>query len=250
MSYNPFSLEGKRILITGASSGIGKASAVECAKSGAKLFVTGRNEHRLYETLHELFGEGHKGIVADLSVMNDIMKIVEEVEMLDGLILCAGQGCVLPFSFAVPEKLHSIMNINFYSPIELVRLLVKKKKLNSGCSIVFISSVGGNYSFPKGGAVYGASKAALSSVMRYCALELAAKKVRANCVCPGMVETPLIADGTISQEQLEEDMKKTYPLGRYGKPEEIAYAAIYLLSDAAAWVTGHNLVIDGGGTIK
>jgi len=247
---NPFTIQGKNILITGASSGIGRACAIECAKMGANIIVTGRNEERLNDTLNALEIGSHLSLAADLSLQDGIEHIVKNVPELDGLILCAGQGCILPLNFATPDKLKETMHINFESPVELVRLLNKKKKINKNSSIVFISSVGGNFTFPNGGAVYGASKAALSSVMRYFAKELSGKKVRCNCICPGMVETPLITKGTISQEQMEEDIKNNYPLGRYGKPEEIAYAAIYLLSDAAAWITGHNLIIDGGQTIK
>ena len=138
--------------------------------------------------------------------------------------------------------------MNFFAPVELLRLLVKKKKMEKDSSVVMVSSIGGNGSYSLGNGVYGASKAALSSTMRFCARELAAKKIRVNTVNPGMVNTKLITGGAISEEQHQLDMQK-YPLKRYGEPEEIAWAIIYLLSDASAWVTGHSLVIDGGVTI-
>ena len=153
-----------------------------------------------------------------------------------------------PFPFSTKEKFDTVFEINFFAPVELLRLLVKKKKLAKEASVVFVSSVGGNFSFNVGNGVYGASKAALNSIMKFCAKELAPKKIRVNSVNPGMVNTKLIQGGTISEEQHQLDMEK-YPLKRYGEPEEIAYGIIYLLSDASSWVTGHSLVIDGGLTI-
>lgn len=133
-------------------------------------------------------------------------------------------------------------------PIELLRLLVKKKKLADKSSVVFVSSIAGSGSFNIGNSIYGSSKAALNSMMKFCAVELAKKQIRVNCICPGMIDTPLIHNGSLSEEQLQKDME-TYPLKRYGTPNDIANGAIYLLSDASSWITGHTLVIDGGKTI-
>ena len=154
----------------------------------------------------------------------------------------------LPFPFCTREKYDEIFNVNYFAPVELLRLLVKKKKLVQNSSVVFVSSIGGIKSFSLGNGVYGASKAAINSTMKFCARELAAKKIRVNSINPGMVNTKLIKGGAISEEQHQLDMQK-YPLKRYGEPEEIAYGIIYLLSDASAWVTGHALIIDGGVTI-
>lgn len=246
--YNPYSLEGKTILVTGASSGIGQASAIECSKLGAKLIITARNEERLYETLSQLEGEGHQMILAELTNQEDVERLVGEVSELQGLVLCAGKGMTSPFPFSTREKYDEIFNVNFFAPVELLRLLVKKKKLEKESSVVFVSSIGGVKSFQLGNGVYGASKAAINSTMEFCAKELAAKKIRVNSVNPGMVNTKLIQSGTISEEQYKLDMEK-YPLKRYGEPEDIALGIIYLLSDASSWVTGHSLVIDGGYTI-
>ena len=249
MEYNPFSLEGKTILVTGASSGIGKATAIECSKMGAKCIITGRNEERLNETLALLSNTNeHKSIVADLTNEADIEYLVSSCEKLDGVVLCAGSGKNKPIPFNKRDDYDFVFNINFFSPVELLRLLLKKKKLNKGCSVVMVSSIGGNFVFEFGGAIYGSSKAALTSMMKFCAAELAIKKIRVNSVNPGMVETPLIHRGTYTDEQLATDMEK-YPLKRYGQPEEVAYGIIYLLSDASSWVTGHQLVIDGGRTL-
>ena len=248
VNYNPFSLEGKTLLITGASSGIGQATAIECSKLGAKVIITARNEERLKETLSKMEGEGHQFFIAEQTNTEEVMNLVSELPQLNGVVLCAGKGMTLPFPFCTREKYDDIFNVNYFAPVELLRLLVKKKKLVQNSSVVFVSSIGGIKSFSLGNGVYGASKAAINSTMKFCARELAAKKIRVNSINPGMVNTKLIKGGAISEEQHQLDMQK-YPLKRYGEPEEIAYGIIYLLSDASAWVTGHALIIDGGVTI-
>lgn len=251
MSYNPFSLEGKTILVTGASSGIGKATAIEASKLGATVIITARDRQRLQETYDALEGKEreHKQFIADLLDDNQLKCLLDEVPAIDGLVLCAGKGLTLPMQFATREKFDDIFNINFFAPFELLRSLYKKKRIQKNASIVLLASLGGTQIFSGGNGIYGASKAALNTVMKFCAKEFAARKVRVNSICPGMVDTPLIHRGTISDEQLLEDQKR-YPLGRYGQPEDIAYAAIYLLSDASSWVTGQSMVLDGGVSIK
>ena len=247
--YNPFSLEGKTVLVTGASSGIGRATAIECSKMGATVVITGRNAERLQETFDALEGEGHRQVIADLSEKEGIESLVGQLPPLDGVALCAGIGLTLPVQFSTREKFDRIFNTNFFSPVETTRLLYKKKILKPESSLVVIASIGGITSFNYGSGIYGASKAALNSFMKFCAREFAVRQIRVNCICPGMVETPLIHRGTLTEEQYQQYMQ-TYPLKRFGRPEEIAYGAIYLLSDACSWVTGTNLFIDGGGTIK
>ncbi len=247
--YNPFSLEGKTVLVTGASSGIGRATAIECSKMGATAVITGRNAERLQETFNALEGEGHRQVIADLSEKEGIESLVGQLPPLDGVALCAGIGLTLPVQFSTREKFDKIFNTNFFSTVETTRLLYKKKILKPGSSLVVIVSIGGITSFNYGSGIYGASKAALNSFMKFCAREFAVRQIRVNCICPGMVETPLIHRGTLTEEQYQQYMQ-TYPLKRFGRPEEIAYGAIYLLSDASSWVTGTNLFIDGGGTIK
>lgn len=248
LNYNPYSLNNKRILITGASSGIGRETAIQCSRLGAMVIITARNEERLMETLSQMEGEGHQMILAEMTCQEDLERLVGSFENLNGVVLCAGKGMRLPFPFSTREKFDSIYEVNFFAPVELLRLIVKKKKLEKGASVVFVSSVGGNYSFNVGNGIYGATKSALNSMMKYCAKELAAKKIRVNSVNPGMVNTKLIQNGTLSEEQLQLDKEK-YPLKRYGEPQDIALGIVYLLSEASSWVTGHSLVIDGGYTI-
>lgn len=249
ISYNPFSLEGKTILITGASSGIGQATAIESSKMGAKVIVCGRNKERLEQTLSLLEGDGHSSFEGDLLDQEVIERLVKEVPSLDGVVLSAGKGLTLPFQFCTRDKFDDIFNINFFSPVELLRLLTKKKKFNSNSSVVIIVSIGGTHIHSVGNSIYGAAKSALQSMVNFTALELAPKKIRVNGICPGMVNTPLIQRGTLSTEQIQADIER-YPLKRYGEPSDIAHGAIYLLSEASSWVTGTSLIIDGGVTAK
>ena len=247
-TFNPFSLEGKTVLVTGASSGIGRETAIECSRMGADLVITGRDIGRLQETCEQLSSAPKAQLVADLTSTEDVKQLVAAMPPLDGAVLCAGNSTTLPMQFGTREKFDEMFDVNFFAPVELLRLLYKKKVLQKGASVVLIASIGGTHSFMPGNGVYGASKAALNSVMKYAAREYASRKVRVNSICPGMVDTPLIHRGTITEEQLAEDAKK-YPLGRYGRPDDVAHGAIYLLSDASSWLTGHDLVIDGGFSI-
>ena len=247
--YNPFSLEGKSILVTGASSGIGRATAIECSRLGARVFITARNQERLNETFSRLVGEGHQQFFTELTDENQVKNLVEQIPAIDGLVLCAGKGMTVPFSFCTRGKFDELFGVNFFAPVELLRLLIKKKKMNRESSAVFVSSIGGNGSYNLGNAIYGASKAALDSTMRFCAKELADKRIRVNSVCPGMVDTEFIRNSAFSEEQLEKELEK-YPLKRFGNPLDIADGIVYLLSDASSWVTGISLVIDGGYMLK
>lgn len=242
--YNPFSLQGKTVLVTGASSGIGRQTAVECSKLGARLVVTARNEERLQETLSMLEGEGHTALTADLTKAEDVQRLAEACPVLDGVVQNAGIGKNRPIAFYTREELDTVFSANAFAPMLLNRWLLKKKKINQGGSIVFTSSTA-SVTSSLGNGIYGASKAALAAYMRYCARELAAKRIRVNAVHPGMVETKLIHGDAYSEEDLKKDSAK-YPLGRYGRPEEIAWAIIYFLSDASAWTTGTSLFVDGG----
>ena len=248
--YNPFSLKNKNIFITGASSGIGRRTAIECSHLGARLIVTGRDTKRLEEAYASLLGTGHRQVVADLTDGADLSRLVEQCSDLDGVVLCAGKGRVAPFKFCTRDKFDDVFDVNFFAPVELLRLLVKGGKLRQGASVVFVASVGGcaGGKFTIGNDIYGASKSALWSMMKFAALELAPKKIRANSVHPGMVDTPLIHHGVITDEQHQQDVAN-YPLKRYGRPEDVAYGIVYLLSDASSWVTGQSLVIDGGLTL-
>lgn len=247
---NPFSLEGKTILVTGASSGIGQATAIECSKMGAKVIITARNEQRLKGTKSQLVGSGHSYVIADLSNSDDIEMLVNSIPQIDGCVNNAGYNTVQLLPFIKEVDLDKMFNINIKAPIILTNTLVKKKRINKGASIVFTSSISGRNICSFGNSLYSATKGALSSFMRNAALDLASKKIRCNAVLPGMVETPL-KDGKsfITDEQWETN-RQLYPLKRFGKPEDIAYAIIYLLSDASQWVTGTELIIDGGRTLN
>jgi NAD(P)-dependent dehydrogenase (short-subunit alcohol dehydrogenase family) len=242
---NPFSLEGKKILVTGASSGIGKAIAIECANMGGELIITGRNKNRLNETFVALQGENHMQIVADLSNETDLDALIDTLSSLDGCVNNAGINRPLLTQFIEKQDVLDVFKINAFASFLLVQKLVQHKKLNKKSSIVFIGSISGVFCSAVGGSLYSASKGAVNGYAKGLALDLANRGIRVNSVNPGVINTNLFSEGTITQEQLEEEIKR-YPLKRFGKPEEVAYAVIYLLSDATEWVTGSNLVIDGG----
>lgn len=246
---NPFSLENKTILITGASSGIGKATAIECSKMGAKIIITGRNLKRLQETYDELNGEGHSIFQADLIIKEEFDALFHSISKLDGLVHSAGIARHMLFNFLKEEQLDEMMDINFKIPTLLTQKLLKQKKINQGASIVFINSISGIMSSYIGGSIYSASKGALNGLLKGLALEYASKKIRVNGVMPAMIETRLIDESDVTEEQLKIDRLK-YPLKRYGTSEEVAYAVIYLLSEASAWTTGTNILLDGGRTIS
>ncbi|MBO4754633.1 MAG: SDR family oxidoreductase [Bacteroidales bacterium] len=246
-TYNPFSLENKTILVTGASSGIGRATAIECSKLGDRVVITGRNEERLAETFGQLEGEGHMQIVADLTKQEDIDNLIAQTPMLNGLVNNAGQNSIVTVNYIEQTDLDIIYQTNVFAPILLTKGLLKKRKILKGGSIVFTSSIASSLSTP-GSSLYASTKASVSSFMRSCAVELGSRGIRSNAVLPGTIETTL-GIGNVPDELIAKD-KDLYALKRYGKPEEVAHAIIFLLSDAAAWVTGTSLVIDGGRLLK
>jgi len=247
--YNPFSLEGKTILVTGASSGIGRAVAIECSKMGANVIISARNEQRLDETLALMSGENHTKIVADLTDFEQISELTENLPKLDGFVLAAGIVRPLTTSVADNQDIEELFRINTFSVISFTQQLVQQKKLNKNASLVYISSISGTKIGSIGNGLYGASKGAIEGFIKSTALELAPRNIRLNSVVPGMIETSIFDNSDISAEQLEEDRKR-YPLKRYGKSEEVAYAVVYLLSDATVWITGSSLLIDGGFTLN
>lgn len=249
--YNPFSLEGKTVLVTGASSGIGRGIAVECSKMGAKVVINGRNQERLQKTFDQLEGEGHIQIVADLSKQEDIERLADEVPALNGFVNSAGIPKICPVKRIDRQTLEEIMNVNAFGPILLTSQLLRKKKLHKKSSIVLIASISGVCMANTGEGPYAATKAALAGYTKTAAFELAAQGTRVNTICPGLVPTEILtlSNEMFSEDQLKETMYGRYPLKRVGTPEDIANGAIYLLSDASSWVTGINLVIDGGYTV-
>lgn len=246
--YNPYSLEGKTILVTGASSGIGRATAIECSKMGAKVVITARSQSRLKETLDSLEGEGHQMILCDLTNDDEVSTLVEVTPVLDGLVCNAGINKLVPIRQLKEVDLTNIFAVNTFSPILLVQKLSKKKKIANDASLVFTSSISGIGAAAVGESMYIASKGAVSAFVKAAALEFAKKGIRVNAVCPGMVKTDM-SDAYELNEGENEDLKN-YPLGRYANPEDVAWGIVYLLSNAASWVTGTNMVIDGGLTAQ
>jgi NAD(P)-dependent dehydrogenase (short-subunit alcohol dehydrogenase family) len=245
---NPFSLSEKKILVTGASSGIGKSIAIECSRMGAELIITGRNRSRLEDTYSQLDGHNHKLIIANLSDERDIESLTIHLPTLDGLVHSAGIAKPKLFPFLSRNDLDEMMGINYFASALLSNDLLRKKLLKKGSSIVFISSISGVICSSVGGSAYSSSKGAINGLVKGMALDLAPKGIRVNSVLPGMIDTNIFNDSSITQEQLNQD-KKRYPLGRYGRPEEVAFCVIYLLSDASVWMTGSNIVLDGGFTL-
>lgn len=243
-SFNPFTLTGKHILITGASAGIGRAIAVTCSKMGAILQITGRNVNRINETLQLLEGNGHGSKIADLSSERDIESLVEDMPLLDGIVHCAGIGFRKPCKMLTSADIDEVMTSNFKSAVLLQSSLLGHKKINKSASIVFLASRAA-VSPSIGNSLYSASKGAIISYANCLALELAPRLIRVNCICPAMVWTDLILKGGLAREDLEVEQLK-YPLKRYGKPEDVANLAIYLLSDASSWMTGSCIDLTGG----
>lgn len=244
-TFNPFTLEGKTILVTGASSGIGRGIATACSKMGASVIVNGRNEQRLSETMSEMEGDDNLSLAADLSDNVALAEMVAKLPKLDGIVHCAGIGQRVLCKQLQESDLDNMMNVNFKAPVMLQTEILKQKKINKSASIVFIASIACD-SPTIGNAMYSASKGAIISYANCLALELAPRLIRVNCILPAMIWTDLIFKGGITEEELREDEKK-YPLKRYGKPEDIANLSIYLLSDASSWMSGSSIRITGGG---
>lgn len=253
MMYNPYSLEGKTILVTGASSGIGKATAIECAKLGANVIITARNEERLSAVLSELdttLGQNHQIVIADIASEEGLNTLIATLPLLDGVSSNAGIALGnSPIKFIGEDQMHSLMLTNTYSHVLLAKMLFKKKLIGKNGSIVFTASIGGTVSHGPGNTLYGMSKNALLAFAKYAAIEFAPRGIRVNCVSPGMIETPLIKLDALTDEDKAIDADK-YLLKRYGKPEEVARTTAFLLGDASSFITGTAIVVDGGYTVN
>ena len=244
MTNNPFNLVDKTILVTGASSGIGKAVAILCASMGAHVIITGRAENRLKETYALLDGDGHQMVVADLTQPESRNYLCIAVPELDGIVHCAGIGHRKLCKAITAEDIAKVMEANFNASVLLQTSLLSQRKINRSASIIFLSSR--TASVPTiANSLYSASKGALKSYAQCLALELAPRGIRVNCICPAMVWTPLILQEGIAKEDLIAEQAK-YPLKRYGMPEDIANLAVFLLSDASSWMTGSCIDITGG----
>lgn len=244
---NPFSLEGKTILVTGASSGIGRASAIECSRVGAKVILLGRNSERLLQTKEECEGSDHSIIQFDLSDIDNINGLIKMLPDLDGIVHSAGVNTKYLVKNLNRDRIDELMHTNYYAPALITQLLLKNKKFRKNASMVFISSISASYASVSN-ALYASSKAALNAFVRCMAIEIAPRGMRANIIQPGVIETPILKAYAMTDEL--QDFKNSCPLGHPGEPIDIAYGCIYLLSDASKFATGTILTIDGGLTLK
>lgn len=240
-----FHLTGKSILVTGASSGIGRQAAIECARMGATIVLTGRNTEQLNKTLEQLDGKGHQVLPCDLLDAAAINMLAKDTPSLDGMVHAAGIVKPFPIQYLTAAKIDETIHTNFYTAVQLTAALFKAKKVNKAASFVFLSSISGQYPH-KGNSMYAASKAALEAFTKTLASEYAHKQIRANYISPAMVKTPMYdysgqgEFGTILDEHVQK-----YPLG-VGYPEDVANTIVFLLSPAARWITGINIIMDGG----
>ena len=252
--FNPFTLKNKTILVTGASSGIGRQCAIDCSKMGAKVVLLARNEARLKETLSLMEGEGHLLVSQDLTDFEALPQLVKDivgkVGPLDGALHCAGISNTEPLKLVGVERLEEFFRANVFGAIELTREICKLKNFNKeGASIVFFSSVMGVVG-ESCKSTYSLTKGALISGMRSLAVEYAKKKIRFNSVSPGVIETPINANQAYMKDpELRAQFEAKHLLG-IGQCTDISNACIYLLSDASRWVTGQNLIVDGGYSVR
>lgn len=243
---NPYDLTGKRILVTGASSGIGRACAICSAQLGASVILTGRRQSALDETHAKCDGDSHLVVAGDINSSEFIKELVEKCGKIDGLVHAAGIGPMCPVGMLTDEHIDSVMRTNYYSFLELMKYYSKNKYRNARLSVVAVSSVSSSSGW--GGVVaYCGSKGALSSSVRALAMELASKGIRVNAVCPSNIKTPLYDAGAsdMNDEAALKELLKKQPLG-LGEPEQVAWPVCFLLSDAASFITGVNLPVDGG----
>ena len=250
METSAFSLAGKTVFVTGASSGIGRQICINASNHGATVIASGRNQQELDATLELLNPEQrHSSIVCDLAELDKLPDLAKQLPPLDGVVHNAGVLKVTPAKFISEKDIRFIQTLNYEAPLLLTKALVKSKLVKQGGSLVFISSAGALVGI-KGNAVYAGSKGALISAVRCLAVELAARKIRANCISPALVETPLTAkiSDTVSAETFKA-AEAGYPLG-FGELDDVANATVFMLADASKWVTGTNFVLDGGMTCK
>lgn len=245
--YNPFSLEGKNILVTGASSGIGRGICIDCSKMGAKVHLTARNEERLNETLSQMEGHGHSIYKVDLCNTDGINELIDNLPVMDGVVLCAGIIKTMPVKKINEEAMIEIFNANIMGNIILCSRFLKKKKLKHGGAVVFISSVS-TFNVKVGNSLYSATKGAVNSFAKAMALEVSKQEMRVNCIQPGFVPSSILENHGLGEDALQW-YRDRHPLG-FGTPSDIANGCIYLLSDASRWVTGSVFTIDGGYTLQ
>ena len=245
-----FSLIDKKILITGATSGIGRQIAITCAKHGALIYASGRNEEKLISLRNEIGCDICETFPLDLTDNEKIFEFSDNIKDIDGLVNCAGLIKITPYKFVSNDLYSQIFDINLKAPLFLTSMLMKKRKINKSGSIIFISSINGSCVGAKGITLYSSSKGAISGLVKSMAVDFSKSKIRVNEIAPGMILTEGIksVESKASSSSIIDDMKK-YPLGGYGSSDDVANGCIYLLSEASKWVTGTKLVIDGGFTL-
>lgn len=246
MAHNAFSLQGKTILVTGASSGIGQQTAISISQLGAKVILTGRNQERLQHTFDKLTGAGHSFVIADLTVAADIQNLVNNCPSLHGVVYSTGISEIKPARFVTADDIRKNFEVGFDAPVLLTTALLRGKRLVAkDCSLVFISSISIRYPFV-GGSMYISVKAALENYARVLGLELAPKGIRVNCVAPAFVKGPMLDQTreTTNQETINQ-IEARQPLG-LGEPEDVANTIAFYLSPAARWISGTSLLMGGG----
>jgi NAD(P)-dependent dehydrogenase (short-subunit alcohol dehydrogenase family) len=248
---NPFALKDRRILVTGATSGLGKAIALCCANLGAEVVGIGRDDERLCSTqqdLNSISSKPHRTLRADLTQASERESLVASLGgPIDGLVHSAGISRLSPVRMMTEQHLREVQAINVEAPMLLTQALLKRNLIAADGSIVFIASIAAHIGVP-GVAAYSGTKAALIAMMRCLAMEVVKRRIRANCLSPALVETPLL-DATAALLGSMDEERKHYPLG-FGKPDDVANAAVFLLSSASRWITGTTIVMDGGLTIS
>lgn len=236
-----FSLDGKRILVTGASSGLGRAIAVAASRKGATLIITARDCARIDETLGMLEeGPQHERLIADLTSDVDIETLAKSCGSIDGVVHCAGIAGPIPLRLVSRQFLDERFNANFFAPMLLNKHLLANGQVAVGGSILMLASIAA-HTGTHGMSVYSATKASLIAAAKNLALEVGKRKIRVNCLSPAIIVTPFFAD--LDSEWLEKTAER-YPLG-LGKPEDVANAATFFISDASRWITGQTLIMDG-----
>lgn len=243
---NPFDLSGKTVLVTGASSGLGRQTAITASECGATLIITGRDENRLNETFRQLKGEGHRKIIADLLAPGETERLIAELPVLNGLVHSTGISDMTPSGYITGDTIRRTFGISFDAIVLLTSGILRKKKLEkNNSSIIFISSISTRYPFV-GGAMYVSAKAALEGFAKVLAIELAPRGTRVNCIAPALVRTPMmdITAENFSNEVITR-IEERQLLG-LGNPDDVANTIVYFLSDASKWVTGGNLILGGG----
>lgn len=243
---NAFNLSGKTILVTGASSGLGRQTAITASEYGATVVITGRDTNRLNETFAALRGEGHQQFAADLTIQSDIDRLVANLPLLNGVVYSTGISDLSPARFISSETIAKTFRISFDASVLLTAALLGKKKLaKNQCSLVFISSISTRYPFV-GGAMYISAKAALEAYARVLALELAPKGIRVNCVAPAFVRTPMLDETATNYSQEAVNMIEARQILGLGDPEDVANSIVYYLADASKWVSATSLILGGG----